>query len=145
MNMKAISMGSPFSAFRLLRPPIALTSHLLVALLLVVWRSALVVAAGLFVIFVPLRIFLIRSSIRLFMKDSQHDDSSVFLSLMPTLIFGLVIAGILFERGILAKHLIYALIIYTLLTSLLPSIVFVLKAKIKLKLFKNRHQESEGS
>ena len=43
---------------------------------------------------------------------------------MPTLIFGLVIASILKERQIIDPKYIYALIIYTILTSLLPTILF---------------------
>ena len=48
---------------------------------------------------------------------------------MPTLIFGLIIAGILKERGLVHNDYIYALIFYTLFSSLLPTIMFSFQKK----------------
>jgi len=77
----------------------------------------------LFVIFVPLRIWIIRVSVKRIKDDIDRNSYSISLSLMPTLIFGLVIAGILKDRGILDQKYIFSLIIYTLLTSILPVII----------------------
>jgi Kef-type K+ transport system membrane component KefB len=77
----------------------------------------------LFVIFVPLRIWIIRVSVKRIKHDIDRNSYNISLSLMPTLIFGLVIAGILKDRGILEQKYIFSLIIYTLLTSILPVII----------------------
>lgn len=79
------------------------------------------------IIFVPLRLLVITSSIKMFLKNVKEKAYGISTSLMPTLIFGLVIASILKERGIIEQKYIYALIIYTMLTSLLPTILFSFK------------------
>lgn len=89
------------------------------------------IAGVLFLIFVPLRIFLIRSSLQRVASDIIKNTYKISLSLMPTLIFGLVISGVLKERGVIQDDLIYALIIYTLISSLLPTIIFSLSRGFK--------------
>lgn len=91
--------------------------------------GALYIAIGLFVAFVPMRVFLIRMSMKLFLKDYNPEAFNISLSLMPTLIFGLVISSILKERGIIDPKWIYALIIYTIMTSLIPAIIFSIQGK----------------
>lgn len=86
----------------------------------------------LFVLFVPIRLLIIKTSLRFFMDEIIEKTYQVSLSLMPTLIFGLVIANVLMERQLVPDKYSYALIIYTLLTSLLPTIIFSLR-KIKRK------------
>ncbi len=92
--------------------------------------ESLLFALGLLIVFVPLRIILIRTSITYILKDITQNAFKISMSLMPTLIFGLVIAGILNERAIIPSRYIYALIIYTLLTSLLPTIFLSFKKSI---------------
>lgn len=75
------------------------------------------------VIFIPLRLLVIASSMKFFMDEVKKNPYKISLSLMPTLIFGLVIAGILKERGIVPSVLVYSLLIYTLLNSIIPSLV----------------------
>jgi Kef-type K+ transport system membrane component KefB len=82
----------------------------------------------LLVIFVPLRLAVIGTSMKFFMSEIRKNPYNISLSLMPTLIFGLVIAGILKERGIMPNNLIYALLIYTLLNSIIPSIILTAKS-----------------
>ncbi|WP_372651488.1 cation:proton antiporter [Halobacteriovorax sp.] len=79
------------------------------------------------VIFVPLRIILTSSSLKYVLKEFINKPYQISLSLMPTLIFGLVAAGALRAKGEVETNLIYALIFYTLISSLLPSIFFSLK------------------
>lgn len=95
--------------------------------------DALYLAIALFVIFVPLRILLIRASIKFILKEILSAHYKIALSLMPTLIFGLVIAGMLKTQGEVPNYIVYALIIYTLLTSLMPSILFSFQARNKTK------------
>mgnify|MGYP001057668941 CR=1 FL=1 len=79
------------------------------------------------VIFVPLRLVLTSSSLKYVLKEFINKPYQISLSLMPTLIFGLVAAGALRAKGEVDIKLIYALIFYTLISSLLPSIFFSLK------------------
>ncbi|ATH07182.1 hypothetical protein BIY24_04280 [Halobacteriovorax marinus] len=79
------------------------------------------------VIFVPLRIILTSSSLKYILEEFINKPYQISLSLMPTLIFGLVAAGALRNRGEVDSKLIYALIFYTLISSLLPSIFFSLR------------------
>jgi len=89
--------------------------------------NAFFYAIALFVIFIPLRLLLIKTSLRFFMKETIEKTYKVSFSLMPTLIFGLVISGILIERKLVPYEYAYALILYTILTSIFPSIMFSLK------------------
>jgi Kef-type K+ transport system membrane component KefB len=89
--------------------------------------EAVQIGVVLLVIFVPLRLAVIGSSMKFFMKEMRENPYNISLSLMPTLIFGLVIAGILKERGIMPNNLVYALLIYTLLNSIIPSLILTAK------------------
>jgi Kef-type K+ transport system membrane component KefB len=82
------------------------------------------------VIFVPLRLILNATSITYFMKDWKKKPYDISLSLMPTLIFGLVIAAVLKEEGVVDTKVVYALIFYTLVASLLPTIFFSLQKRV---------------
>lgn len=82
-----------------------------------------------FVIFVPLRIILNSFSFKYLFKDFVQSSYKVSFSLIPTLIFGLVIAGILKERGEVSDLLIFSLVIYTLLASLFPILLLSIKGK----------------
>lgn len=86
--------------------------------------TAILIGVVMFLLFVPLRIFMINISFKKFIKDLKVDTRNISLSLMPTLIFGLVISNILLERDDIDKTIIYGLICYTILTSILPAIFF---------------------
>lgn len=75
-------------------------------------------------LFIPLRMALVITSIKYFMNNALLKGYKISLSLLPTLIFGLVIATVLLQRGEVDKKLVYSLIIYTLITSLIPTLVF---------------------
>ena len=73
------------------------------------------------VIFVPIRYANVFLSIRLFLPECWSSRYQISLSLMPTLIFGLVIASILREKFGVPIDIVNGLIIYTVLSSIIPS------------------------
>lgn len=75
-----------------------------------------------FFIFVPFRIFLIQYGILNFEGNKVKDYYKVSLTLMPTLVFGLIIAKIIIEQKPEYQEYAYGLVIYTLITSILPAL-----------------------
>lgn len=94
-------------------------------------QKAVTIGSVLCLVFVPLRFVLNSTSIKLLLKDFTKRPYKISLSLIPTLIFGLVIAGILQERADFPQEIAYALIFYTIATSLLPTILFPLQKRTK--------------
>lgn len=90
--------------------------------------ASLLFAIVLIAIFVPIRILLIQSSVREMIQD-ENGKMDVSISLMPTLVFGLVITGILMERGVLPPKYTYALLLYTILTSIIPAAVRITRER----------------
>lgn len=86
--------------------------------------KSFVIGLMMFTVLVPARILITKLSIRFMAPLSRDRDSNISLALMPTLIFGLVIANILKQRGIVPVYLVYAILFYTLMTSLLPTFIF---------------------
>ena len=76
------------------------------------------------IIFIPIRIFSFYSNIFLFLKKNWTDRFQISFSLIPTLIFGLVITGILRDRYDLDPNILSGLIVYTIIASIIPAIVF---------------------
>lgn len=72
----------------------------------------------------PLRIGVIWVQRRLMFGEDMRSSLRVSLALAPTLIFTLVLAGILRERFHIPDALFGALLLYAALTTLLPSLVF---------------------
>jgi len=95
------------------------------------------------ILFIPLRLALNATSIKWVLKDFKKHPYDISLSLMPTLIFGLVIAGILKERNAVSSTIIYGLIFYTLISSLLPTILFSFQKREKdqMNLFKEDNED----
>lgn len=96
--------------------------------------KGLYLGLALIIVFVPIRLLLIRSSLKHVIKNLSKFNYTISLSLMPTLIFGLVMTNILLERGVVKSYIIYSLLIYTIITSLLPSIIF------SIQLYKKKSQ-----
>ena len=105
--------------------------------------EALQLGAVFLILFIPLRLALNATSIKWMLKDFKKHPYDISLSLMPTLIFGLVIAGILKERNAVSSTIIYGLIFYTLISSLLPTILFSFQKREKdqMNLFKEDNEE----
>lgn len=75
-------------------------------------------------IFIPLRIFNTYSNMKFFMQDFWPDRKEITVSLLPTLIFGLVMAQIAKERFEVPLEIISGLVIYTLVSSVIPAFIF---------------------
>lgn len=71
-------------------------------------------------VFLPLRFSTVLSSIWFFMRDVWKESVAISIPLLPTLIFGLVIAGILRERFDIPDYIISGLIVYTVGSSVIP-------------------------
>ncbi|WP_058362806.1 cation:proton antiporter, partial [Xanthomonas translucens] len=72
----------------------------------------------------PLRIGILWLQRRLLFGEDARSSLRVSLALAPTLIFTLVLAGILRERFAIADTLFGALLLYAALSTLLPSLLF---------------------
>lgn len=75
-------------------------------------------------IFIPIRIMMVSFSIKYFVKDFWQDHLKISISLVPNLIFGLVIIGILKEKFSVDASILSALVLYTILASILPALYF---------------------
>ena len=75
-------------------------------------------------LFIPIRIVMVSLSIKYFKKGFWKDHLKISISLIPNLIFGLVIIGILKDKFSIAPSILSALVIYTVLASIIPSVYF---------------------
>jgi len=82
---------------------------------------------GFLAVFLPLRIIYMKISIWFFLKEHWNDNIEITFSLLPTLIFGLVMAMILQDRFDIPPELVTGLLIYTVGSSIIPSL-FLKKA-----------------
>ena len=85
--------------------------------------DALVIGVGLTVVLVPLRAFAIWAKRRLLGLGDTRSSLRVAAALTPTLIFTLVLATILRDRGAIPDSLFGGLLLYAGLNTLLPSFV----------------------
>ena len=85
--------------------------------------QALAIGVGLTVTLVPLRAFSIWAKRRLLGIGNARSSLRVAAALTPTLIFTLVLAAILRERGAISDELFGGLLLYAGLNTLLPSFV----------------------
>lgn len=92
--------------------------------------DALLIGLGLTAAVLPLRIGIVWLQRRMMFGESTGSSLRVALALTPTLVFTLVIAGILHARFGLSDTWLGALVIYTVLNTMLPSLL--LRAPIDL-------------
>lgn len=85
--------------------------------------AALGIALLLLVIFVPIRIARVALHRRVVLKEPWAIGARIGTAVIPTLVFTIVIAEILEERYSLEPKLFGALIVFTLVTTLLPGFV----------------------
>ena len=85
--------------------------------------EALLLGLAITVVIVPLRILVVWLQRRLLFRESNRDAMRVSVALAPTLVFTLVLADILHARFAFPATLFGALILYTILNTLLPSLV----------------------
>ena len=87
-------------------------------------KESLLIGIGFAIFIIPMRNSAVFYSQKNFISDKVKRPWKVALSLMPTLIFGLVIASILRDRFEVKDSLIGGLFIYTLISSFLPAFAF---------------------
>jgi Kef-type K+ transport system membrane component KefB len=75
-------------------------------------------------LFIPLRIIMVSLGIKYFKKGFWKDHLKISISLVPNLIFGLVIIGILKDKYNVDASILSALVIYTVLASIIPAVYF---------------------
>lgn len=80
--------------------------------------------AAFLVLIVPLRIGTVMLHRRVALGEPGRESARVAIALLPTLVFGLVIAGILRDRFNASPPLFGGVILYTLATTLIPAFVF---------------------
>ncbi|MAF90827.1 MAG: cation:proton antiporter [Bdellovibrionota bacterium] len=85
------------------------------------WAGALF-GLGFLLIFIPLRYFTTFLPMRYLLNIGDDEHRKVSISLLPTLIFGVVIALILKDEGV-RNDAIVGLIIYTVVSSIIPAIL----------------------
>lgn len=85
--------------------------------------EALLIGLGITSVVLPLRVGMTWLQRRLVFRDSAGSALRVSVALAPTLVFTLVIAQILYERFQLPGPLFGGLVLYTVLNTLLPSLV----------------------
>ena len=85
--------------------------------------DALLIGLGITAAVLPLRVGMTWLQRRLLFHESAASALRVSVSLAPTLVFTLVIALILFERFALPGPLFGGLVLYTVLNTMLPSLV----------------------
>src|SRR5690606_7656167 len=72
----------------------------------------------------PFRILLVSLHRRIRLGESLRDSLRVGVPMLPTLVFTLVIAGILRERFPVPPYVFGGLVVYTLIATVVPSLVF---------------------
>lgn len=85
--------------------------------------GAVSLGLGFVLLFVPLRVALVAVHRRLALGESFRSGARIGLSIVPTLVFTLVIAEILQERFGLSPTLFGGLVVYTLANTLLPGFI----------------------
>lgn len=78
---------------------------------------------GLVVVLVPLKVFTVSLHRRLVLGEEWHEGRRVGLSIVPTLVFTLVIGSILRDRFALSSELFGTLVVYTLANTLVPGFI----------------------
>ena len=85
--------------------------------------GAVLLGLGLVLVFVPLRIALVAVHRRVALGEPYRSGARIGLSIVPTLVFTLVIAEILQERFGLSPALFGGLVVYTLANTLIPGFI----------------------
>ena len=75
-------------------------------------------------VFVPIRVLSVFSTMHFFLKEFWEDRMAIAMNLLPTLIFGLVIAEILNEEFQAPPNVVSGLVIYTIVTSIIPAVLY---------------------
>ncbi|MDP2270430.1 MAG: cation:proton antiporter [Archangium sp.] len=85
--------------------------------------KAIVIAATLLVIVVPVRIWRVALHRRLALQETWREGARIGVAVLPTLVFTIVLAEILQERYALAPELYGALVMFALVNTMIPGFV----------------------
>lgn len=85
--------------------------------------SSLAIAVALLIIVLPVRVFRVAAHRVVALSEPWRVGARVGIAVLPTLVFTIVIAGILLERYHLSPTLFGALIIFTVANTLLPGLL----------------------
>lgn len=88
----------------------------------ITWR-ALGIGLLLLAVLVPVRVAVTGFHRRLTLRESFRSSRRIGSALLPTLVFTLVIAGILQQRFALASDIVGGLVLYTVLNTMMPAFV----------------------
>ena len=86
--------------------------------------QALLFAGGFLVTMIPLRVAAVALHRRLALGESLQASLRIAVPMLPTLVFGLVIAEILRDRFAAPPSLFGGIILYTLLVTIVPALVY---------------------
>jgi Kef-type K+ transport system membrane component KefB len=86
------------------------------------WMAA-AVAVGLLLVVTPVRIFAVAAHRRLALREPFAQSRRIGIALVPTLVFTLVLSTILRANFAAPDWLVGALVLYTVLNTLLPAFV----------------------
>jgi Kef-type K+ transport system membrane component KefB len=86
--------------------------------------ESLAYGAGFLALMLPLRVLSIAVHRRLSLREGLRSGARIAVAMLPTLVFGLVIADILRERFAVPAAIYGGLILYTLLTTIVPALFF---------------------
>lgn len=87
-------------------------------------RRAVLVGLGITAVILPLRVATVVLQRRHALRESTASSLRIAVPMLPTLIFTLVLAGILRDRFMLPAWLFGALIVYAVLNTTLPGLLF---------------------
>jgi len=85
--------------------------------------EAVLIGLAFFVVLVPVRVLSVAAHRRLVLDEPWRAGARIAVAIVPTLVFSLVIGSILRERFALSDRLYGALMVYTLLNTLLPGLL----------------------
>lgn len=84
----------------------------------------LLIGLGFLAVFAPIRYFMVGGAIKYLGNSKTDNQNLVSLLMLPNLVFGLVIIGILREQFHVSSDLLTGLLVYTVTVSYLPSLIY---------------------
>jgi len=90
----------------------------------IITKEGIIIGAFLCLYLIPMRFYITNYTTINFLGKDIYSPWKISLSLMPNLIFGLVISTILLEKYQVSPTIITGLFVYTITTSLLPAFAF---------------------
>jgi len=86
--------------------------------------GALAYGGAFLLLSLPLRIVSVMALRRFALREGPHEGARIAVAMLPTLVFGLVLAGILRDRFAVAPAIFGGVVLHTIATTVLPSLYF---------------------